>query len=63
VEIWFAKIQRQVIDRGIFTSVGDLRRKLMRYIRAYGKVAKPIRWSYRDVSHRIRTNVISGTAH
>ena len=63
VEIWFAKIQRQVIDRGIFTSVGDLRRKLMHYIRAYAKVAKPIRWSYRDVNHRIRTNVISGTAH
>lgn len=63
VEIWFAKIQRQVIDRGIFTSVADLDRKLMRYIRAYAKMAKPIRWTYRDVSHRIRTNAISGTAH
>ena len=63
VEIWFAKIQRQVIDRGIFTSVADLSRKLMRYIRAYAKVAKPIRWTYRDPSHRIHTNLISGTAH
>ncbi len=27
-EIWFAKIQRDVIDRGIFTSVADLSRKL-----------------------------------
>jgi hypothetical protein len=35
----------------------------MRYIRAYGKVAKPIRWTYRDPSHRIHTNLISGTAH
>lgn len=63
VEIWFAKIQRQVIDRGIFTSVADLSRKLMRYIRAYAKVAKPIRWTYRNVSHRIHTNLIGGTAH
>ena len=32
VEIWFAKIQRQVIARGIFSSVEDLRRKILRYI-------------------------------
>ena len=32
-----------MIDRGIFTSVGDLRRKLMRYIRAYERLARPIR--------------------
>lgn len=63
VEIWFAKIQRQVIDRGIFTSVADLDRKLMRYIRAYAKAAKPIRWTYHDVKRRILTNSISGTAH
>ena len=28
VELWFAKIQRDVISRGIFTSVADLARKL-----------------------------------
>jgi hypothetical protein len=33
VEIWFSKLQREVIDRGIFTSLADLRRKIMRYIR------------------------------
>ena len=54
VEIWFSKIQRDVIDRGIFTSVADLKRKLMRYIKAYAKTAKPIRWTYRDVKRRIR---------
>jgi transposase len=27
VEIWFAKIERDVIARGVFTSVADLRRK------------------------------------
>ena len=28
VELWFAKIQRDVIDRGIFTSLADLSRKI-----------------------------------
>src|ERR1700691_6051286 len=37
VEIWFAKIERDVIARGVFTSVADLSRKLMKYIRAYAK--------------------------
>jgi hypothetical protein len=29
VEIWFSKIQRDVISRGVFTSVKDLARKLL----------------------------------
>ena len=33
VELWFAKIERVVIARGVFTSVNDLKKKLMRYIR------------------------------
>jgi transposase len=53
IELWFAKIERDVTARGIFTSVMDLRRKLMRYIRHYNKVAKPIRWSYTDPSRGI----------
>lgn len=53
VEVWFAKIQRDVIARGVFTSVADLARKLRKYIRAYGKTAKPFRWTYTDVSRRI----------
>src|SRR5579863_3398819 len=32
VEIWFARIEREVIARGVFTSVRDLARKLMRYV-------------------------------
>jgi len=54
VEIWFAKIERDVIARGVFTSVKDLARKLMRYIRAYGKNARPFRWKYSDVRKRIK---------
>ena len=53
VEIWFAKIERDVIARGVFTSVADLSRKLMRYIRAYAKTAKPFRWTYTDPTRRI----------
>jgi len=37
VELWFGKIERDVIARGVFTSVSDLKRKLMRYIRHYNK--------------------------
>src|SRR5260370_27608669 len=32
VELWFARIERDVIDRGIFTSVSDLAPKLRRHI-------------------------------
>lgn len=46
VEIWFAKIERDVIARGVFTSVKDLARKLRRYINAYSANAQPIRWKY-----------------
>src|SRR5664279_5627983 len=63
VELWFAKIQRDVIDRGVFTSVADLARKLRRYIRAYEKSARPFRWTYTNPQRRIRTNTIAGTAH
>ena len=53
VESWFSKLQREVIDRGIFTSVADLKRKILRYIRLYQKTAKPFRWKYSDVTKRI----------
>ncbi|MFS8981613.1 IS630 family transposase [Cupriavidus necator] len=54
VENWFARIQRDVIARGVFTSVKDLDRKLMRYIRQHNKNPKPIKWKYDDPSRRIR---------
>lgn len=54
VEIWFSKLQREVIDRGIFTSLADLRRKILRYIRLYAKSAKPFRWKYANPRRRIQ---------
>lgn len=54
VENWFSRIQRNVISRGIFTSVKDLDKKLMRYIRQYNKDPKPLKWKYDDPSRRHR---------
>jgi len=64
VELWFSKLQRDVIARGVFSSTADLARKLRRYINAYSKSAKPIRWKYSDPSCRIRhANTSSRTVH
>jgi transposase len=63
VEIWFAKIERDVIARGIFTSVSDLARKLRLYINAYSANARPILWKYSDTSRRIRSNNFIATGH
>jgi len=56
VECWFSKIERDVIARGVFTSVKDLAKKIMRYIRSYNRQAKPIKWTYRNTRNRIRTD-------
>ena len=56
VELWFAKIERDCIARGIFTSIADLRRKLMQYIRLHNKTCRPFRWVYSDPKRRIRTS-------
>jgi len=64
VELWFAKIERDLMARGIFSSLRDLARKLRRYIRHYNKDPKPIKWMYRDVSHRIKSDTNSSvTGH
>jgi len=55
VELWFGKIERDVITRGVFTSVPDLKRKLMRYIRQYNRHPKTVKWKYFDPTRRIKT--------
>ncbi|MCU0920059.1 MAG: transposase, partial [Burkholderiaceae bacterium] len=52
VENWFSRIQRDVISRGIFTSVKDLDKKLLRYIRQYNKDPKPLKWKYDNPQRR-----------
>ncbi len=62
VELWFAKIERDVIARGVFTSVPDLKRKLMRYIRHYNQSPKTVKWKYFDPSGR-STSTSAVTVH
>ena len=62
VELWFGKIERDVIARGVFTSVSDLKRKLMRYIRHYNKAPRTVKWKYADPSRHIGTQSV-GTGH
>jgi transposase len=56
VELRFAKSQRDVIDRGAFTAVTDLARKLRRYICAYEKSACPVRRTFTNPQPRILPN-------
>jgi transposase len=62
VELWFAKIERDLLARGIFTSIPDLARKIRRYIKRYNEDPKPIRWTYNTPAHRITTDSAS-TVH
>jgi transposase len=57
VELWFAKIERDMIARGVFTSANDLRRKLMQYIRLHNKSCRPFAWRYTNPKRRIRAIV------
>ena len=62
VELWFSKIERDVIARGVFTSLPDLKRKLMRYIRQYNQAPKTVKWKYFDPTKRI-TSQSAVTGH
>ena len=53
VELWFGRIERDVIARGVFTSVADLRKELMRYIRHYNKAPRTVKWKYSDTGKRL----------
>ncbi len=62
VELWFAKIERDLLARGIFTSLPDLARKIRRYITRYNEDPKPLRWTYSNPAHRI-TTLSADTVH
>ena len=53
VELWFSKIERDLIYRGVFTSVKDLSRRIMTYVRTYNDDPRPIKWKYDDPKRRI----------
>jgi transposase len=47
IEIWFSILIRRVIKRGNFTSVADLREKILAFIDYFNQtMAKPFKWTY-----------------
>jgi transposase len=46
VEIWLGILVRRVIRRGNFTSLDDLRTKILAFIDYFNRTAKPFRWTY-----------------
>ena len=47
VEIWISILVRKVIKRGNFTSVKELKRKILAFIEYYNRtMAKPFKWTY-----------------
>lgn len=46
VESWFSQLERRALERGIFTSVKELKTELKRFAAAHNKYsAKPFRWT------------------
>jgi transposase len=47
IEIWFSILARKVLKRGNFTSVENLKRKVLAFIEYYNlTMAKPFKWTY-----------------
>ena len=47
VEIWLSILARKVLKRGSFTSVEDLKEKVLAFIAYYNRtMARPFRWNY-----------------
>jgi hypothetical protein len=47
IEIWFSILVRRVIRRGNFTSVADLRAKILAFIEYFNRtLAKPFKWTF-----------------
>jgi hypothetical protein len=46
IEIWFSILVRRLLKRGSFSSVEDLRERILAFISYYNQTAKPFRWTY-----------------
>jgi transposase len=47
IEIWFSILARKLLKRGNFTSVADLKAKILAFIEYFNRtMAKPYRWTY-----------------
>ena len=48
IEIWFSILVRKLLKRGNFTSVDDLKAKVLAFIEYYQRtMAKPFKWTYK----------------
>lgn len=49
IEIWFSILTRKVLKRGNFTSIDDLKAKVLAFIDYYNlSMAKPFKWTFKD---------------
>jgi transposase len=46
VELFFSILERRLLRRGEFASVGDLADRIIRFIKDYNRAAAPFRWTY-----------------
>jgi transposase len=47
IEIWFSILSRKLLKRGTFTSVVDLKAKVLAFVEYFNRtMAKPFRWTY-----------------
>lgn len=50
IELWFSLLARKVLKRGSFTSIEDLKTKVLAFIRAHNeRFAKPYKWTYTGI--------------
>ena len=48
IELWFSILVRKVLKRGSFTSVEDLRQRILAFIEYFNRaLAKPFKWTYK----------------
>lgn len=48
IELWFSILARKLLKRGNFTSVTDLKTKVLAFVAYFNRtMAKPFRWTYR----------------
>ena len=48
IELWLSIVVRRLLKRGNFTSVEDLRERILAFIADFNKtMAKPFKWTYK----------------
>ena len=48
IEIWLSILARKLLKRGSFTSVDDLKAKVLAFVEYFNRtMAKPFKWTYK----------------